>query len=123
MKKVLLVSLVVVLGLLFSGWLFFSEFMSADSDSEPSSQNFTRKGTIVSMEEDSVLMVQGAEPEETKDESTKKLLEKYGDGIWFDRYDVQNAEALEPGMQVKVWFRAINTSMPAYGEAVRLQIL
>ncbi|SFM00896.1 DUF3221 domain-containing protein [Salibacterium qingdaonense] len=120
MKKVLLAALVVVLGLLFSGGLFMSEFMSADSDSNA---NNARTGTIVSMEEDSVLMIKGAEPGEAKAESSKKLLKKYENGIKFDADDVENSAALKPGMHVKVWFQAVDTSMPAYGEAVRLQIL
>lgn len=78
-------------------------------------------GIIVTIENGSLLVVGDVTEEDLNTLSPQEIIDKYQDGAWFGVGEL--AKEVEKGDKVKVWYDAMNLSLPAYGEAVKIELL
>ncbi|KMY50016.1 YobA family protein [Peribacillus loiseleuriae] len=93
-----------------------------NTSSNIESNSLTEIGTIVSREEDRILVVDGATTEDITNLTIQEIINKYEDGAWFTINQEELGKDLKVGMKVKVWYDAMDSSLPGSGNATKIEI-
>lgn len=78
------------------------------------------EGTIVAIENGKILVVDHVSEEDLETLKPIEIVQKKDNGAWFSYEDL---DQLEVGMEVRVWYDAMNDSLPGSGKAVEIEIL
>ncbi|WP_113926648.1 YobA family protein [Bacillus sp. P14.5] len=81
-----------------------------------------QNGTVVALEENKILIVEGATIEDINNLTPKEIINKYDDGVWFS-LGTDTPEGLDVGVIVRVSYNSLDTSLPAFGEAKEIKII
>lgn len=94
----------------------------ASCNSDEQIDSFTKTGTVVSINANDFLVVDGAKIDDINRMSSQEIIDKYENGVWFSFEPEKQETQLESGMKVKVWYDAMEDSLPGYGSSVEIHV-
>lgn len=77
-------------------------------------------GTIVAIEDGKMLVVDHVSEEDLQTLTPIEIVQKRENGAWFSYKDL---DEFKVGMEVRVWYDAMNDSLPGSGNATEVEIL
>lgn len=83
-------------------------------------KHFNEEGTVVAIEGGRFLVVNHVSQEDLETLTPIEIVQKRNDGTWFT---YEHVNTLQVGMKVRVWYEAKDTSLPASGNSIKVEIL
>lgn len=87
---------------------------------DDSVKTLDEEGTIVAIANGKILVVDHVSQEDLEALEPLEIVQKRENGAWFSYEDL---DQFEVGMEVRVWYDAMNDSLPGSGNAVDIEIL